>query len=249
MFPSCSITQCTNTCLSNKGYQRVYTQAILLFFFSFTNGYGFENISKYNLKQRIKSWRKTCNILVLVCNTQSYDLNYGSLNDTSLIYCILYFKAVLWTHADIKKASENHRELENIKTAGSYIYIPCENSTKKDSDLAMYDFGCVGKWYSIYLKCMLQYFFLFLLFLPHTWVILRYECLQKQYTESDKSFFIVLYYLVDKQIRNKQSVNQETLNRCSRWFANNLNPDENALQFNDVFGSQFMEVLKVCSNI
>ncbi|VDI23349.1 Hypothetical predicted protein [Mytilus galloprovincialis] len=101
-------------------------------------------------------------------------------------------KELLWTHAELKKASEKHKELQNIKPAGSCIEIACENSTKKDSDLAMYDFGC----------------------------------------------------FVDKTIRIKQSVNQETLNRCSRWFVNNLNPDENALQFKDVFGSEFMEVLK-----
>ncbi|XP_071173582.1 uncharacterized protein [Mytilus edulis] len=101
-------------------------------------------------------------------------------------------KELLWTHAELKKASEKHKELQNIKPAGSCIEIACENSTKKDSDFAMYDFGC----------------------------------------------------FVDKTIRIKQSVNQETLNRCSRWFVNNLNPDENALQFKDVFGSEFMEVLK-----
>ncbi|XP_052059579.1 uncharacterized protein LOC127700210 isoform X2 [Mytilus californianus] len=105
---------------------------------------------------------------------------------------IVATKAVPWTHADIKNASKKHKELQNIKTAGSYIDISCENSTKEDSDLEMYDFG---------------------------WV-------------------------VDKNVKKNQSVNQETINRCSRWVVNNLNPDENALQLNDVFDSDFVEDLK-----
>ncbi|XP_076113369.1 uncharacterized protein LOC143081020 [Mytilus galloprovincialis] len=101
-------------------------------------------------------------------------------------------KAVPWTHADIENASKKHKDLHNIKTAGSYIDISCEKTTKEDSDLEMYDFG---------------------------WV-------------------------VDKTLHQNQSVNQETLNRCSRWIVNNLNPDENELQLNDVFDSDFLEELK-----
>ncbi|VDH94080.1 Hypothetical predicted protein [Mytilus galloprovincialis] len=113
-----------------------------------------------------------------------------------LIACLSIYsvsKAVPWTHADIKNASNKHKELHNIKTAGSYIDISCENTTKEDSDLEMYDFG---------------------------WV-------------------------VDTTLHQNQSVNQETLNRCSRWVVNNLNPDENELQLNDVFDSDFLEELKV----
>ncbi|CAC5381795.1 unnamed protein product [Mytilus coruscus] len=51
-------------------------------------------------------------------------------------------------------------------------------------------------------------------------------------------------WVVDKNVQKNQSVNQETLNRCSRWVVNNLNPDENALQLNDVFDSDFVEDLK-----
>ncbi|CAG2190528.1 unnamed protein product [Mytilus edulis] len=54
---------------------------------------------------------------------------------------IVATKAVPLTHADIKNASKKHKELHNIKTAGSYINISCENTTKEDSDLEMYDFG------------------------------------------------------------------------------------------------------------
>ncbi|VDI49803.1 Hypothetical predicted protein [Mytilus galloprovincialis] len=87
---------------------------------------------------------------------------------------------------------KKHKELQNIKTAGSYIDISCENSTKEDPDLEMYDFG----------------------------------------------------YVVDKKAQTNQSVNQETLNRCSRWVVNHLNPDETALSLNDVFDSDFVEDLK-----
>ncbi|CAC5373111.1 unnamed protein product [Mytilus coruscus] len=52
-------------------------------------------------------------------------------------------KAVPWTYKDIKNASKKHKELQNIKTAGSYIDISCENFTKEDPDLEMFDFGWV----------------------------------------------------------------------------------------------------------
>ncbi|CAC5381793.1 unnamed protein product [Mytilus coruscus] len=105
---------------------------------------------------------------------------------------IVATKAVPWTHAVIENAAKKYKELHNIKTAGSYIDISCENTTKEDSDLEMYDFG---------------------------WV-------------------------VDKKLHKNQSVNKETLNRCSRWIVNNLNPDENELQLDDVFDSDFLEELK-----
>ena len=57
----------------------------------------------------------------------------------------MYLQAVSWTHKDIKNASKKYKELQNIKTAGSYFDITCENSTKKDTDIEMYDFGWVGK--------------------------------------------------------------------------------------------------------
>ena len=57
----------------------------------------------------------------------------------------MYLQAVTWTQKDIKNASKKHKELQNIKTAGSYFNITCENSTKKDTDVEMYDFGWVGK--------------------------------------------------------------------------------------------------------
>lgn len=54
-------------------------------------------------------------------------------------------QAVSWTHKDIKNASKKYKELHNIKTAGSYIDITCEHSTKKDTEIAIYDFGWVCK--------------------------------------------------------------------------------------------------------
>jgi len=57
----------------------------------------------------------------------------------------MYLQAVTWTHNDIKNASKKYKELQNIKTAGSYFNITCEHSTKKDTDVEMYDFGWVGK--------------------------------------------------------------------------------------------------------
>ena len=41
-------------------------------------------------------------------------------------------------------------------------------------------------------------------------------------------------------------MNQETLNRCSRWVVNNMNP--NHLQLEDVFDSDFVDELKVLYN-
>jgi hypothetical protein len=52
---------------------------------------------------------------------------------------------VSWTQKDIKNASKKYKELQNIKTAGSYFAITCENPTKEDTDIEMYDFGWVGK--------------------------------------------------------------------------------------------------------
>ena len=57
----------------------------------------------------------------------------------------MYLQAVSWTHKDIKNASKKYKELQNIKTAGSYFDITCENSTKKDMDVEIYDFGWVGE--------------------------------------------------------------------------------------------------------
>ncbi|XP_052059590.1 uncharacterized protein LOC127700211 isoform X3 [Mytilus californianus] len=48
---------------------------------------------------------------------------------------------VPWTQNDIINASKRHRELENMKIAGSYINISCENSTNADSDLEIYNLG------------------------------------------------------------------------------------------------------------
>ncbi|CAC5401517.1 unnamed protein product [Mytilus coruscus] len=48
---------------------------------------------------------------------------------------------VPWTQNDIINASKRHRELQNIKIAGSYINISCENSTNADSDLEIYNLG------------------------------------------------------------------------------------------------------------
>ncbi|CAG2207049.1 unnamed protein product [Mytilus edulis] len=87
---------------------------------------------------------------------------------------------------------KKHKELQNIKIAGSYINISCEHTTMEDSDLEMYDLG----------------------------------------------------FIVDKKLRKNQSVNQETLNRCSRWLVNNLNPDEDVFPLDDVFDSDFVEDLK-----
>ena len=52
---------------------------------------------------------------------------------------------VPWTHKDIQNAAKRNKELQNIKTAGSYLNITCENVTKEDSEVEMYDFGWVGK--------------------------------------------------------------------------------------------------------
>ena len=41
-------------------------------------------------------------------------------------------------------------------------------------------------------------------------------------------------------------MNQETLNRCSRWVVNNMNPND--LQLEDVFDSDFVDELKVLYN-
>ncbi|OPL21680.1 hypothetical protein AM593_08501, partial [Mytilus galloprovincialis] len=49
--------------------------------------------------------------------------------------------SVPWTQNDIINASKTHKELQNIKTAGSYINISCENSTNADSDLEIYNLG------------------------------------------------------------------------------------------------------------
>ena len=57
----------------------------------------------------------------------------------------IYLQAVSLTYKGIKIASKKYKELQNIKTAGSYIDITCENSTKKDTEIVMYDFGWVGK--------------------------------------------------------------------------------------------------------
>jgi hypothetical protein len=57
----------------------------------------------------------------------------------------MYLQAVSWTHKDIKDASKKYKELKNIKTAGSYFDIECEDSTKKDTDVEIYDFGWVGE--------------------------------------------------------------------------------------------------------
>ena len=57
----------------------------------------------------------------------------------------MYLQAVSWTHKDIKNTSKKYKELKNIKTAGSYFDIECEDSTKKDTDVEIYDFGWVGE--------------------------------------------------------------------------------------------------------
>jgi hypothetical protein len=57
----------------------------------------------------------------------------------------MYLQAVSWTHKDIKNASKKYKELQNIKTTGLYFDITCENLTKKDTNIEMYDFGWVGK--------------------------------------------------------------------------------------------------------
>lgn len=61
----------------------------------------------------------------------------------------------------------------------------------------------------------------------------------------EKAITPPFYILVDKKLRKNQSVNQETLNRCSRWLVNNLNPDEDVFPLDDVFDSDFVEDLKV----
>ena len=55
----------------------------------------------------------------------------------------MYLQAISWTHKAIKNASKKYKELKNIKTAGSYFDIACENSTKKDTDIEICDLGFV----------------------------------------------------------------------------------------------------------
>ena len=56
----------------------------------------------------------------------------------------------------------------------------------------------------------------------------------------------MVFELVDKDLHKNQTVNQETLNRCSRWVVNNMNPND--LQLEDVFDSDFIDELKVLYN-
>lgn len=42
-------------------------------------------------------------------------------------------------------AAKRHKELQSVKQAGNLVDISCENVTKEDSDLEMYDFGWVGR--------------------------------------------------------------------------------------------------------
>ena len=55
-----------------------------------------------------------------------------------------------------------------------------------------------------------------------------------------------MFDLVDKDLHKNQTVNQETLNRSSRWVVNNMNP--NHLQLEDIFDSDFVDELKVLYN-
>ena len=56
----------------------------------------------------------------------------------------------------------------------------------------------------------------------------------------------MVFKLVDKDLHKNQTVNQETLNRSSRWLVNNMNPND--LPFEDIFDSDFVDEFKVLYN-
>ncbi|VDI06567.1 Hypothetical predicted protein [Mytilus galloprovincialis] len=52
--------------------------------------------------------------------------------------------AIQWNQKDIKQAAKLYKELRNVKPAGSYIDVACENKTENDGEIEIYDFGWVA---------------------------------------------------------------------------------------------------------
>ncbi|CAC5381787.1 unnamed protein product [Mytilus coruscus] len=101
--------------------------------------------------------------------------------------------AIQWNQKDIEEAAKHFKELCNVKPAGSYVDVACENITENDGEIEIYDFG---------------------------WV-------------------------VDAKLQQEQSVSQETINRCSKYLIQNLNPNNDAvIAEDDVFDSDFVGELK-----